>query len=34
MLADHGNAIEPVQQAARAEDRARGDNGEDQLYPL
>lgn len=34
MLADHGKALEPVQLVARAEDRARGDNGEDQLPAL
>ena len=34
MLADHGSPIEPVQPAARAGDRARGDGGEDQLPRL
>jgi hypothetical protein len=34
VLAGHGSPIEPVPRAARAEDRAGGVDGADQLYPL
>ena len=34
MLADHGSPIEPVQHGARADNRACGATGEDQLSRL
>jgi len=34
MLADHGSPIEPVQHGARADNRACGETGEDQLSRL